>query len=142
MRGYWEDPVLTAQRFRLDPSTGDRLCHTGDLFRTDADGFFFFVGRRDDMIKTRGEKVAPKEVESVIYSLPGVREVAVVGVPDPVLGQALKAYVVTSDSSLTAKQVLARCRARLEDHMVPKWVEFRGELPKTASGKITKTGLT
>ncbi len=141
MRGYWEAPEMTARRYRPDPATGDRLCYTNDLFRMDAEGFFYFVSRKDDIIKSRGEKVAPKEVESVIYGIPGVREVAVIGVADPVLGQAVKAFIAADDKSLTEKQVLAHCRAHLEDYMVPKSVEFCAELPKTASGKITKTGL-
>ena len=66
----------------------------------DEDGFMYFVGRKDDIIKTRGEKVAPKEVESVLYGLPGVVEVAVIGVPDPILGQAIKAFVVVNDPSI------------------------------------------
>ena len=141
MRGYWEAPALTAKRYRLDPVTGDRVCHTNDLFRTDAEGFFYFVSRKDDMIKSRGEKVAPKEVEDTIHGIASVREVAVIGIADPVLGQAIKAFVVTSDSSLTEKAVLAHCRAHLEDYMVPKRVEFCAELPKTSTGKIKKTGL-
>jgi acyl-coenzyme A synthetase/AMP-(fatty) acid ligase len=109
----------------------------------DEDGFFYFVGRRDDIIKSRGEKVPPKEVEAALYNLAGVREAAVIGVSDPVLGQAIKAFVVVADgATLTDKQVLAHCRAHLEDYMVPKHVEFRAELPKTSSGKITKTGLS
>ena len=105
--------------------------------------FFYFVGRRDDIIKSRGEKVPPKEVEAVLYQLQGVREAAVIGVSDPVLGQAIKAFVVVAEGiALTDKQVLAHCRAHLEDYMVPKHVEFRSELPKTSSGKITKTGLS
>lgn len=142
MRGYWEAPDLTAKRYRPDRVTGDRLCYTNDLFRTDEQGFFYFVGRKDDIIKSRGEKVAPKEVESTIYGIASVREVAVIGIADPVLGQAIKAFVVTSDSSLTEKAVLAHCRAHLEDYMVPKLVEFCAELPKTSTGKIKKTDLT
>ncbi len=141
MRGYWDAPEMTARRYRLDPATGDRLCFTNDLFRMDEEGFFYFVSRKDDIIKSRGEKVAPKEVEAVIYGIPGVREVAVIGVPDAVLGQAVKAFVATDNQALTEKQVLAHCRAHLEDYMVPKSVEFCAELPKTASGKITKKGL-
>lgn len=141
MRGYWEAPEMTAKRFRTDATTGDRLCYTGDLFRTDSEGFFYFVGRRDDMIKSRGEKVPPKEVESVIYRISSIREVAVIGIPDPLLGQAIKAFVVTSDPALTEKQVLAHCRAHLEDYMIPKSIEFCAELPKTSTGKIKKTGL-
>jgi long-chain acyl-CoA synthetase len=107
----------------------------------DSDGFFYFVGRKDDIIKSRGEKVAPKEVENVLYMLPGVVEAAVVGVDDPVLGQAVKAFLVVEGNSLTEKQVLAHCRANLEDFMIPRYVEFRDQLEKTSSGKIKKTGL-
>lgn len=141
MRGYWEDPVLTAERYRPGPLPGERVCYTGDLFRMDEEGFFYFVGRKDDIIKTRGEKVAPKEVETVLYRLEGVREAAVVGVPDPVLGEAVKAVVVADRSRLSEAQILAHCRANLEDFMVPQVVEIRDELPKTASGKIDKKPL-
>ncbi len=141
MRGYWEAPEATAQRYRPGPLPGERVCYTGDLFRMDEEGFLYFVGRKDDIIKSRGEKVAPKEVENVIYELPGVAAVAVVGVPDPILGQAIKAFVVTKNADLTAKQILAHCRARLEDFMVPQYVEFRDELPVNASGKIARREL-
>jgi acyl-CoA synthetase (AMP-forming)/AMP-acid ligase II len=141
MRGYWEDAAATAARFRPGPIPGERLCYSGDLFRTDEEGFFYFVGRKDDIIKSRGEKVAPREVESVLCALKGVAEAAVLGVPDPVLGQAIKAYIIRSDEKLTAAQVLAYCRAHLEDFMVPQSVEFRATLPKNASGKIDKRAL-
>lgn len=141
MRGYWEDAVATTAQFRPGPIPGERLCYSGDLFRTDDEGFFYFVGRKDDIIKSRGEKVAPREVESVLCSLKGVAEAAVLGVPDPVLGQAIKAFIIRSDEKLTAAQVLAHCRARLEDFMVPQSVEFRTILPKNASGKVDKRAL-
>ncbi len=141
MRGYWEAPEASAARFRPGPLPGERLCYSGDLFRRDEEGFFYFVGRKDDIIKSRGEKVAPKEVECVLYALPGVKEAAVIGVPDPILGQAIKAFVVSEDPDLTAGRVIAHCRACLEDFMVPKQVEFCTELPKTSSGKIKKTDL-
>ncbi len=85
--------------------------------------------------------MAPKEVENVLYAIEGVVEAAVVGVPDPVLGQAIEAFVVVQGRELTEAEVLAHCRAHLEDFMVPQRVEFRKELPKTESGKIKKTGL-
>ncbi len=141
MRGYWENPEATSERYRPGAVPGERLCFTGDLFRMDAEGYFYFVGRKDDIIKSRGEKVAPKEVESVLYGLKGVTEVAVVGTPDPILGEAVKAFVVAEGSELSEAEVLAYCRANLEDFMVPKYVEFRSSLPKTTSGKIKKTGL-
>ena len=142
MMGYWERPEATAQRYRPGPIPGERVCYSGDLFRTDEAGYLYFVGRKDDIIKSRGEKVAPKEVENVLYSLPGVTETAVIGVPDPVLGEAIKAIIVAPGNNLNEKQVLQHCRAHLEDFMVPQMVEFRDELPKTSSGKIKKTGLS
>jgi len=141
MRGYWEAPDATAARFRPGPLPGERVCHTGDLFRMDDDGYLYFVGRKDDIIKSRGEKVAPKEVESVLYRLPGVVEAAVVGVPDPILGQAVKAVLVVRGVTLTAAEVLAHCRRHLEDFMVPKFVEFTDALPRTSSGKVRTSEL-
>lgn len=141
MRGYWGDAESTARRYRPGHLPGERLCYTGDLFRMDEDGYLYFVSRKDDIIKTRGEKVAPKEVENVLYGIKGVVEAAVVGVPDPILGQVPKAVIVVDGVELSEAQVIAHCRSHLEDFMVPKYVEFRSELPKTSSGKIKKTHL-
>jgi len=141
MRGYWGNPQASAARFRPGLIPGERLCYTGDLFRMDEEGFMYFVSRQDDMIKSRGEKVAPKEVENVLYGLPGVREAAVIGVADPVLGQVVKAFVVQEGDELTPADILRYCRAHLEDFMVPKLVELCVQLPKTSSGKIKKTDL-
>ncbi len=140
MRGYWRSPEATAERFRPGPIPGERLCYTGDLFRMDEHGLLYFVGRKDDIIKTRGEKVSPREVENVLHALPGIVEAAVVGVPDPMLGQAVKAVVV-AEAGVTRAQVLAHCRANLEDFMVPKYVEFEDRLPTTATGKVYRKGL-
>ena len=140
MRGYWESPEATAQRFRPGPLPGERLCYSGDLFRTDEEGYFYLISRKDDIIKCRGEKVAPKEVENVLHMLPGITAV-VVGVPDPTAGEVVKAFIVPNGATLTEAQVIAHCRAHLEDFMVPKFVEFRTELPLTSSGKISKLGL-
>jgi long-chain acyl-CoA synthetase len=141
MRGYWNDPVESAKRFRPGPIPGERVCYTGDLFTMDSEGYFYFVARKDDIIKSRGEKVSPIEVERVIFSLEGVTEVAVVGVADPFFGQVIKAFVVCKNKAITEIEVLAYCRAHLEDFMIPKYVEFRDELPKTLSGKIKKSDL-
>jgi acyl-CoA synthetase (AMP-forming)/AMP-acid ligase II len=142
MRGYWGAPEATNARFRPGPVPGERLCYTGDLFRTDEDGCLYFVGRKDDIIKSRGEKVSPKEVENVLHALPGVAEATVLGVPDPLLGQAIKAVIVRSAArQLTAADVLAHCRAHLEDFMVPRFVEFKEALPRSPSGKVRKEEL-
>jgi acyl-CoA synthetase (AMP-forming)/AMP-acid ligase II len=140
MKGYWADPQATERVLRAGPFPWEKVLHTGDLFRTDEDGYLYFVGRKDDIIKSRGEKVSPKEVENVLYELPGLREAAVVGVPDPVLGMAIKAVVVTDpDYALSERDVIRHCAARLEDFMVPKTVEFRASLPKSDNGKISRS---
>jgi long-chain acyl-CoA synthetase len=141
MRGYWEKPEETAKRLKRLPD-GQTMLYSGDLFRTDAQGWLYFVSRKDDIIKSRGEKVSPREVENAIYSLEGVYEAAVVGVPDDVLGQAIKAYVTLKPGmQLTERDVIRHCLAHLENFMAPKYVEFVAELPKTDTGKIKKTGL-
>ncbi|MHC1785429.1 MAG: class I adenylate-forming enzyme family protein [Anaerolineaceae bacterium] len=141
MRGYWNAPEETARRFRPGKYPGERLCYSGDLFRMDDEGYFYFVARKDDIIKSRGEKISPVEVERVLYALPGVVEAAVIGIPDPVLGQALKVFIVSNNPDITEKTILAHCRSNLEDYMLPKQVEFRAELEKSPSGKIQKLGL-
>ena len=142
MKGYWGKPEATAQKLRLDPISGEQVLYTGDLCRLDEEGYLYFVGRMDDIIKSRGEKVAPKEIETVLTDLSGVREVAVIGVPDPVLGQAIKAFVVCDEGvTLTVKDLLMACQQRLESFMVPKYLEIVAALPKTSTGKINKTVL-
>ena len=102
------------------------VLYSGDLFRTDEDGWLYFVARRDDIIKSRGEKVSPREVENAISSLEGVYEVAVVGVPDDVLGQAVKAFVVlVPGAQLTERDVIRHCLANLESFMVAQSSRIR-----------------
>ena len=142
MRGYWGMPEETAKKLRPGAYPGELALYTGDLFKTDEEGYLYFVGREDDIIKSRGEKVSPREIENVIASIDGVVETAVIGVPDPILGEAVKAFVVKKEGSpLTEKEVMAFCSRHLEDHMVPKLVEFAVSLPKTGTGKIKKTCL-
>ncbi|MFV2092786.1 MAG: class I adenylate-forming enzyme family protein, partial [Hyphomicrobiales bacterium] len=139
MQGYWENPEATAKALRPGVYPWQHQLHTGDLFRTDEHGFLYFVGRMDDIIKTRAEKVSPKEVENVLYALPGIAEAAVLGVADPVLGQAIKAVVALAPGArLTDRDVRRHCARHLEDFMVPKFVEFRDALPKTDTGKISR----
>jgi len=140
MKGYWNDDTATERVLKAGPYPWEKVLHTGDLFRTDADGYLYFVSRKDDIIKTRGEKVSPKEVENVLYELPGIREAAVIGVPDPILGMAIKAIVAAEDG-ITERDVIRHCAARLEDFMVPSRVEFRGQLPKSENGKIARKEL-
>jgi long-chain acyl-CoA synthetase len=141
MLGYWQDEAATPEK--VTPVEGGRRLQTGDLFKTDEDGFLYFVSRRDDIIKTRGEKVSPQEVEAVLYAMPGIREAAVAGVDDAVFGQLIRAYIALEPSAeLTEKEIIRYCALHLEDYMVPKSVEFRDALPKTSTGKIRLTAET
>jgi acyl-CoA synthetase (AMP-forming)/AMP-acid ligase II len=142
MQGYWEKPEETAEKLRPGLYPWERVLYTGDLFKRDEEGFLYFVERKDDIIKTRGEKVAPKEVENAIYAMAGVQDAAVVGQKDDVLGQAIRAFVVlTEGTTYTARDVVQHCAARLEAFMVPKYVTFVSSIPKTPSGKITKKNI-
>ena len=142
MRGYWEKPLETAKRLKPGPLPGEMLLYSGDLFRTDAEGYLYFVARQDDIIKSRGEKVSPREVENALYAHDGVYEAAVVGVHDELLGQAVKAFVVLKDGiTLSERDLVKHCLGRLESFMAPKHVEFVASLPTTDTGKIKKTGL-
>jgi acyl-coenzyme A synthetase/AMP-(fatty) acid ligase len=143
MKGYWEKPEATTERLKPGPLPSEQVLYTGDYCRLDDEGYLYFVGRMDDVIKSRGEKVAPKEVENVLFNIAGVKEAAVIGVQDEILGQAIKAFVVLEQGvMMTEKEIQRECQARLENFMVPKRVVFVAELPKTATGKITKTGLS
>ncbi|MHC9084482.1 class I adenylate-forming enzyme family protein [Luteimonas sp. RIT-PG2_3] len=141
MQGYWNNPEATERTLRTGRYPWEKVLHTGDLFRMDDEGLLYFVGRKDDILKSRGEKVSPKEVENVLYALPGIREAALVGVPDPILGHALKAILVTDRDDLDARAIIAHCKTHLEEFMIPREVEFRDALPKTGTGKIRRSVL-
>jgi long-chain acyl-CoA synthetase len=139
MKGYWELSDETDKMLKPGVLPDEKVLHTGDLFRMDEEGYLYFVGRRDDIIKTRGEKVSPLEVEEVLYAMEGISEAAVIGLPDEVLGQAIRAVVTLKHGAqLTEQDVLKHCSERLEKFMVPKSVIFQKSLPKTPSGKISK----
>ncbi len=142
MVGYWRKPEQTAEMLVEGPLPGERMLCAQDQFTIDEEGFLYFVGRSDDIIKTRGEKVSPIEVENAIFDIEGVKEAAVVGVPDEVLGEAIKAFVVLDEgATLTAQEIVAACRTRLENFMVPAEVEFLAALPTTATGKVRRKSL-
>jgi len=141
MKGYLNKPKETASTFGPGRFPEEGVLFTGDLFRQDEEGFFYFISRFDDIIKTRGEKVAPKEVENVLYLLPSILEAAVVGVPDELEGEAIKAYLVSSDPDLSVKDVINHCKKHLESFMIPKYVEFRDTLPKGSTGKIARRDI-
>jgi acyl-coenzyme A synthetase/AMP-(fatty) acid ligase len=121
---------------------GERVLCTHDYFRVDEDGCLYFMGRSDDIIKSRGEKVSPVEVENALAAVPGVREVAVIGVPDELMGQAVRAFVVLDAGVTFTEQAFKReAMARLEGFMVPRDVRFVDDLPRTATGKVRKKSL-
>lgn len=141
MLGYWNAPEASVARFPPGPLPGERVCRTGDLFRRDADGYYYFVARTDDVLKIRGQKVAPHEVESALHSVPGVGEAAVVGVADEVAGQSLRAYVVRTNAALTEVAVRRFCRHHLADFEVPESVVFVDSLPRSSNGKVARDQL-
>jgi long-chain acyl-CoA synthetase len=142
MAGYWRKPEQTAEMLVAGPVPGERMLCTQDNFTVDEDGFLYFVGRTDDIIKTRGEKVSPIEVENALFAIDGVKEAAVVGVPDEALGEAIRAFVVLDDGApLSEQDVIAACRTRLENFMVPQEVAFLDALPTTATGKVRRKSL-
>ncbi|MDR3609508.1 MAG: class I adenylate-forming enzyme family protein [Ignavibacteriaceae bacterium] len=139
MRGYWNAPELTEKVYRKGIYQGETLLYTGDLFRKDDDGFLYFLGRKDDMIKSKGERISPKEIENILCSINGVAESAVIGVPDEILGQAIKAFIVIKDGwKIETNDILFYCSKNMESFMVPKHIEFVKELPKSPNGKIDK----
>ncbi|MER8510438.1 class I adenylate-forming enzyme family protein [Mesorhizobium sp. M0199] len=143
MKGYWGKPEATARKLKPGPLPGEQVLYTGDYCRMDAEGYLYFVGRGDEIIKSRGEKIAPKEVENVLMEIAGVREAAVIGVPDELLGQAVKAFVVMEQGSMIGeKQLQKECQRRLENFMVPKSIVIVPSLPMTDTGKLKKTALS
>jgi acyl-CoA synthetase (AMP-forming)/AMP-acid ligase II len=134
MIGFLNDPAATRAVIK------DGWLKTGDMGRLDRDGFLFLVGRRSDMIKTGAHRVHPNEIEEVIAEIPGVAEVAAVGVHDEILGQVVKAFVV-ADSALSPEDIKAHCRERMATYKVPKQVDLVSSLPKTASGKVQRVRL-
>jgi long-chain acyl-CoA synthetase len=142
MVGYWNNLEDTKKVIKPGAYPGDRWLYTGDLFEMDEEGDLFFVGREDDMIKTAGEKVSPKEIENVLYDIEDVHEAVVVGVPDEIVGQTIKAVVVLrKGSKLDEKRIILHCSKHLEKFMVPKYIEIREQLPRTSTGKIYKKDL-
>jgi acyl-coenzyme A synthetase/AMP-(fatty) acid ligase len=146
--GYWGNPEATARVLKpnplLPPELGDceRVCYSGDLVKMDEDGFLYYVGRRDTMIKSSGYRISPTEVEEVLFQTGKVRQAAVIGVPDDVLGQSIKAFLVAKEGeSLDGEALLQHCAEKMPRHMVPKCLEFLPELPKTSSGKIDYPAL-
>ena len=142
MKGYWGKAEATARKLRPGPVPGEQVLYTGDYCRLDEDGYLYFIGRMDEVIKSRGEKVAPEEVERALMKIPGVREAGVIGVRDEILGQAIKAFIILeADAGLTEQAIRIECQSRLEGYMVPKHITFVTSLPRTTTGKIARAEL-
>jgi len=146
--GYWGQPELTAKVLRPHPflptelGTEERICYSGDLVKMDEDGFLYFVGRRDTMIKSSGFRISPTEVEEVLFQSGQVRQAAVIGIPDEVLGQSIKAFVVSKNGDgIDTNVLLGFCAEKMPRHMVPKAVEILEELPIMSNGKVNYVAL-
>jgi acyl-CoA synthetase (AMP-forming)/AMP-acid ligase II len=141
-RGYWNSPELTSQVFRPGFVPGERLLYTGDLFTHDQEGFLYYVGRKHEQIKVKGERVSPREVENVLCQMDRVLEAAVFGAADEILGQAIVACIVCADGPRpTVQEVLRFCSSRLAPLMMPKFVIMFDAMPKSSNGKIDKNML-
>ncbi|MEZ5515413.1 MAG: acyl-CoA ligase (AMP-forming), exosortase A system-associated [Steroidobacteraceae bacterium] len=143
--GYWNDPAKTAERFKPAPARDSGLVLTemavwsGDSVRMDEDGFLYFIGRRDEMIKTSGYRVSPTEVEEAVYASQLVGDAVAVGVPHPTLGQAIVLIASPADGQeRDSKRLLDECRKRLALYMVPQHVDWRDELPRNPNGKFDR----
>jgi long-chain acyl-CoA synthetase len=135
MEGYWNRPEDTKQVLI------DGWLHTGDVATMEESGFFKIVDRKKDMILVSGFNVYPNEVEEAIISLPGILEVAVVGISDEKTGEAVKAFVVKKDQTITEDEIINHAKKTLTNYKIPRLVEFRNELPKTNVGKILRRAL-
>jgi len=135
MAGYYKMPEETAATIK------DGWLYTGDLARMDDEGYFYIVDRKKDMIIVGGYNVYPREVEEVLYNHPDIVEVAVLGVPDPNLGESVRCYVVSRNPELTEDQLMDYCRQHLAKYKLPSSIEFLEELPKNTTGKILRRAL-
>lgn len=147
-RGYWKNPEMTAKRFRpfnahnsLVP-VPELAVWSGDTVRMDKEGFLYFIGRKDEMIKTSGYRVSPTEIEEVIYASGMVKEAAAVGLPHPMLGQAIVVVIVPVEDELDKEALFQECKKNLPHYMVPAHVEIRISLPRNPNGKIDRSRLT
>lgn len=135
MKGYWNRPEETEGALK------DGWFYTGDIAKMDEDGFFYIVDRKKDMVIVSGFNVYPNEVEEVLVKHPGVLEAGVIGVPDETTGEAVRAYIVRRDQSVTEQDIIEHCRQHLTAYKVPKQIVFREELPKTPVGKVLRKDL-
>ena len=136
LKGYYKNPEATAQAFR------NGWFHTGDIGYRDADGFFYIVDRKSDMIIRGGENIYPREIDEVLYQHPAVASAATIGVPDQLYGEEVAAFVVLKEGAqATEEEVIAHCRQHLADYKCPKSVRFVADIPKGPTGKLLKREL-
>jgi len=142
MAGYWNNEALSREMLRKGKLPGEKILCSNDWFKMDVDGYLYFLGRNDDIIKTRGEKVSLVEIENAIYKIASVKEVAVIGIPDEILGESIVAFITTNNNlQLDEKEVLKECLGRLEMFMIPQEIRYIDEMPKNSNGKIDKLKL-
>jgi acyl-coenzyme A synthetase/AMP-(fatty) acid ligase len=135
MLGYWNSPEETKSVLRKEG------LWTGDLARIDEDGFIYLVARKKEMIKSGANRISPFEIEEVICQMPGITECAVVGIPDEILGEAIKLFVVKNGVNITDRDIMFFCKKNFASYKIPKEIEFLPSLPKTSTGKIRKKEL-
>jgi long-chain acyl-CoA synthetase len=142
MQGYWKRPESYKETFiEFD---GKKWLRTGDLVRMDEEGYFHFFDRKRDLIKYKGYSVFARHVEEILYKHPQIKAAGVVGVPDPKVGNLIKAYVVLQSEArgkVSEEEIMEFCRRNLAHYKVPGIIEFRGELPKTDVGKVSRREL-
>jgi long-chain acyl-CoA synthetase len=142
MQGYWKREEGT--REALIDIDGEKWLRTGDLVSMDEEGYFHFFDRKRDLIKYKGYSVFARHVEEVLYQHPQIKAAGVVGVPDPKVGNIIKAYVVLESEArgkISEEEIINFCKENLAHYKVPKIIEFRGELPKTDVGKVSRREL-
>jgi len=142
MQGYWKRPEETQESvIEID---GEKWLRTGDLVSMDEEGYFYFSDRKRDLIKYKGYSVFARHVEEVLFKHPQIKAAGVVGVPDPKVGQLIKAYVVLQSEArgkISEEEIIEYCRENMAHYKVPNIIEFRGELPKTDVGKVSRREL-
>jgi long-chain acyl-CoA synthetase len=141
-KGYWNMPAETGNALQADPQGGLPWLFTGDIARMDAEGYFYIVDRKKELIKASGFQVWPREIEEVLAANPKVKEVGVAGIPDAYRGETVKAWIVLKDGeTATEAEIKDWCREKLAKFKIPTSIEFRSELPKTTVGKVLRREL-
>jgi long-chain acyl-CoA synthetase len=136
MKGYWNMPEETKSALR------NGWLHTGDVGYMDADGYFYITDRKKDIIIRGGENVSPREVEEVLLEIPQIADAAVIGIPDKVYGEEIKAYcVLRKDEQISIEEIMAYCKQKLPNFKVPKAVQITDALPKNLLGKLLRAEL-